>query len=163
MGSAYDGRLPVCGSAQILSTFSHLRLHPHPHPPSTTSATGNRRPPAGVGLGAALAVALPFLFAFTDAPTANFWPVVASWVCVAALLLLAAVRPADHRFWSATLAWGLVLAAVGSAGIGLVQYFAGDVGLSPWIYNSTPGQAIGNVRQRNQQATLMVINTFTLL
>src|SRR3989344_2350920 len=39
---------------------------------------------------ALLAVALPFLFAVTDSPIANFWPLIASWVCGAVLLLLAA-------------------------------------------------------------------------
>jgi len=142
-----------------LSPFIYLR----PYLPSTTAATVLRQPPAFVALVAAVAVALPFLFAFTDAPTANFWPVVASWVCGAVLLLVAALWPAGHRFWSETLACGLVLAAVVSAGIGLVQYFAGDVGLSPWIYGSTPGQAIGNLRQRNQQATLIGLGAWSLL
>ncbi len=134
-----------------------------PYLPSTTADTVLRQPPAFVALVAAVAVALPFLFAFTDAPTANFWPVVASWVCVAALLLVAAFWPAGHRFWVQALARGLVAAAVVSAGVGLVQYFAGDVGISPWIYGSTPGQAIGNLRQRNQQATLMGLGAWALL
>lgn len=134
-----------------------------PYLPSTTADTVFRQPPAFVALVAAVAVALPFLFAFTDAPTANFWPVVASWGCAAALLLVAAFWPAGRRFWVQALVRGLVMAAVVSAGVGLVQYFAGDVGISPWIYGSTPGQAIGNLRQRNQQATLMGLGAWALL
>jgi len=131
--------------------------------PSFVAAAAPRQAPTVVAHGAALAVALPFLFAVTDAPIANFWPVVASWVCVAALLLVAALWPAGRAFWAGALVRGLVLAALVATGIGLVQYFAGDVGLSPWIYGSTPGQAIGNLRQRNQQATLMALGAWALL
>mgnify|MGYP007060062043 FL=1 len=34
-----------------------------------------------------LALALPFLFCFTQAPINNFWPLLASWVCGAVLVL----------------------------------------------------------------------------
>ena len=33
-----------------------------------------------------------------------------------------------------------------AAVIGLVQFFQGDVGWSPWVFASTPGQAPGNLR-----------------
>jgi fatty acid desaturase len=39
---------------------------------------------------AMLAVAVPFLFAVTESPVANFWPMVAAWVGGAALLLVGA-------------------------------------------------------------------------
>ena len=39
-----------------------------------------------------LALALPFLFCFTQAPINNFWPLLASWVCGAVLVLLALAR-----------------------------------------------------------------------
>ena len=39
---------------------------------------------------ALLAVALPFLFAFTEPPVANFWPLVMAWGCGAVLLMVAA-------------------------------------------------------------------------
>ena len=39
-----------------------------------------------------LALALPFLFCFTQTPINNFWPLLASWVCGAVLVLLALAR-----------------------------------------------------------------------
>lgn len=120
-----------------------------------------------------VAVALPFLFAYTDSPISNFWPLVASWVCGAVLLAVGAVsaqRASSGRSpalgaetWGRVLAGGLVLAAVVSSGVGLVQYVAGDVGLGPWIHPSQPGQAVGNLRQRNQQATLLALGAWALL
>ena len=98
-----------------------------------------------------IAVALPFLFSVTDAPTANFWPLLASWLCGGVLLAVAALEGAGAReAWARRLALGLALAAVVGAVIGLAQYVAGDLGLSPWVHASVPGQAVGNLRQRNQ-------------
>lgn len=116
-----------------------------------------------------VAVSLPFVFGYTQPPSLNFWPLVASWACglVMALWFVRCtrsrgqvegrVRVAGH------LAAGLLLAALLGAVIGLTQYFAGDVGLSPWVQASTPGQAIGNLRQRNQQASLLSLGVWALL
>lgn len=119
---------------------------------------------------ALLAVAVPFLFAVTDAPIANFWPLVASWVCGAVLLLLAAgwartgaLQRRGAAAWGWLLAGGLGLAALVASVIGLVQYLAGDVGLGPWIHASVPGQAVGNLRQRNQQGTLLSLGAWAWL
>lgn len=118
-----------------------------------------------------LAVALPFLFSFTDSPTGNFWPMLVSWVCGAGLLLMAALQgarprglePAGRLAWGQLLALGLAVAATAGSFIGLVQYLAGDVGLAPWIHASTIGQAVGNLRQRNQQASLLSLGLWALL
>ncbi|CAN7553348.1 Wzy polymerase domain-containing protein [Acidovorax sp. LjRoot129] len=118
-----------------------------------------------------IAVALPFLFAFTDSPTANFWPMLASWVCGAVLLLVAAVQAAwpgvdgrpGRQEWARRLAWGLALAGVVASVIGLAQYFVGDPGLAPLVPASAPGQAAGSLRQRNQQASLLSLALWALL
>lgn len=119
---------------------------------------------------ALLAVALPFLFAVTGPPVANFWPLLAAWVCGAVLLLVGAgaahargVPARQANWWAGVLAGGLALAAVAGSVIGLIQYVAGDVGLSPWIHASVPGQAVGNLRQRNQQGTLLSLGAWALL
>ncbi|MBN9340925.1 MAG: pilin glycosylation ligase domain-containing protein, partial [Comamonadaceae bacterium] len=122
------------------------------------------QPRAAAAPLAVLALALPFLFAYTRPPSANFWPWLASWACagVLAALLLAGLdwpRRGWARCWSAA----LVLAALVAAGIGLAQYFLGDPGGAPWVQPSTPGQAIGNLRQRNQQATLLSLGLWALL
>lgn len=124
-----------------------------------------------------LALALPFLFCFTQAPINNFWPLLASWSCGAVLVLLALARsggslardleagdaPAPRPLVSSRmLAAGLLVAALLTAVIGLLQYFLGDPGL-PGVQPSTLGQAIGNLRQRNQQATLLSLGVWVLL
>lgn len=114
---------------------------------------------------AALAVALPFVFGFTESPYANFWPLMFSAACawlLAALAWSGAWRVDGPRLARA-LAAGLLLAALGGALIGLVQFFLGDPGWAPWVYASAPGQAVGNLRQRNQQATLMALGVWALL
>lgn len=114
-----------------------------------------------------LAVAIPFLFAFTQSPLTNFWPLVASAMCGWLIVLLSIARvnrPAELReTLGRSLSWGLMLAGAVASVVGLIQFFHGDVGLSPWIYQSTLGQAIGNVRQRNQQATLLLMSALALL
>ncbi|WP_298208563.1 Wzy polymerase domain-containing protein [Acidovorax sp.] len=119
-----------------------------------------------------VALALPFVFGITQAPNANFWPLMASWSCGAVILMLMVWRAGGVRrqvragwrdFMAAQLAAGLVLAAVVGGVIGLAQYFGGDLGWSPWIQSSTPGQAIGNLRQRNQQASLLSLGVWALL
>ena len=114
-----------------------------------------------------LAVAIPFLFAYTQSPLTNFWPLVASALCgwlIVVLSLVRVNRPDELRVeLGRSLGWGLMLAGALASVIGLVQFFKGDVGLSPWIYQSTLGQAIGNVRQRNQQATLLLMSALALL
>ncbi|WP_395452956.1 Wzy polymerase domain-containing protein [Acidovorax delafieldii] len=123
-----------------------------------------------------LALALPFLFCFTQAPINNFWPLLASWGCGAVLVLLALARcgssPGRYQegetgvapalVSSRMLAAGLLVAALISAVIGLLQYFLGDPGL-PGVQPSTLGQAIGSLRQRNQQATLLSLGVWALL
>ncbi|MBT9514938.1 MAG: O-antigen ligase C-terminal domain-containing protein [Acidovorax sp.] len=121
-----------------------------------------------------VALTLPFVFGYTQPPSSNFWPVMASWSCGLVMLLLwwwrsrrarsVGADGADGRVFIGTqLAAGLLLAGLLGSVIGLVQYFAGDVGLSPWVQASTPGQAIGNLRQRNQQASLLSLGVWALL
>lgn len=123
-----------------------------------------------------LAVALPFLFSYSHPPSSNFWPLVAAWACGAVLALVVVCRAwrlrrlpgaalaADGRvFVASQLAVGLLLAALLGGVVGLLQYFLGDPGLAPWVQPSAPGQAIGNLRQRNQQASLMSLGVWALL
>lgn len=132
--------------------------------------------PAATLVLSAGAIALPFLWAYTEAPTANVWPLLFAWSCAAVLLAVqagrAAVvpRPGARPGGAAVgpglavaLAWGLLGAALVSGVIGLVQYFVGDVGLRPWVHPSWPGQAVGNLRQRNQHGSLMTLGVWSLV
>jgi len=123
---------------------------------------------------AVLAIALPFLFAWTQAPLSNFWPLMATAACAWLLAAIAwarcgwpaqgvAAHGAPRDGLARLVAAGLVLAGTAAAVIGLVQFFQGDVGGSPWVFAATPGQAPGNLRQRNQQATLLMMGLWALL
>ena len=52
-------------------------------------------------------------------------------------------------------AWGLFAAGLVSAVLGLLQYYGLAEPLAPWTTSPEPGQAYGNLRQRNQFATLI--------
>ena len=57
----------------------------------------------------------------------------------------------------AALAWGLIAAGLASAVLGLCQYYGGAAALTPWTTAPEVGQAYGNLRQRNQFATLIAM------
>jgi len=69
----------------------------------------------------------------------------------------------NHTEATALISAGLLLAALLASAIGLLQYFDAAAGLGPWVHASRPGQAMGNLRQRNQQATLLSMGVWALL
>lgn len=71
--------------------------------------------------------------------------------CAAVGAGLARSTTAVHR----SLAWGLLGAGLLSAVLGLLQYFQLATPLVPWTTTPELGQAYGNLRQRNQFATLI--------
>jgi len=121
-----------------------------------------------------LAVALPFLFPYTQPPSTNFWPLMAAGLCGWLIAVAWHERSPgaaptgksvwhDHPEMAAWLSAGLLLAALLASAIGLLQYFGAATGLDPWVHTSRPGQAMGNLRQRNQQATLVSMGLWALL
>lgn len=69
----------------------------------------------------------------------------------------------DRTETTYSLSAGLVVASLVASAIGLLQYFDATAGLTPWVHPSQPGQAMGNLRQRNQQATLLSMGVWALL
>lgn len=68
------------------------------------------------------------------------------------------------RWWSASvLAWGWLLAALFSSLIGWCQYFGIEHYFAPWMSAAEGMQAYGNLRQRNQYATLTNIGLAALV
>ncbi|MBJ2155881.1 PglL family O-oligosaccharyltransferase [Variovorax sp. IB41] len=153
-------------------------------------------------------IALPFLFPITAGPSVNIWQQLASWMCVAALLLLTGAKQIEPRpsvlVWlaasaalvavfrsplleptpwlcaaavvfatcmvafvgaglaqqdrarmQAALAHGLIWAGALSAVLGLLQYYDLAGFLHPLTTEPGAGQAFGNLRQRNQFASLI--------
>ncbi len=125
--------------------------------------------PQGLALwtaAAVLAMAAPWLNPFTWGPNPEMVQRLLSVGC-GAVLLVAWVGYGPRvsaRALAHTLAWGWLLAALLSAGAGVLQYFGAE-GLLPysWISASTPGQAYANLRQRNQFASLTSLGLVALL
>ncbi|MGI4777791.1 MAG: Wzy polymerase domain-containing protein [Janthinobacterium lividum] len=59
------------------------------------------------------------------------------------------------RAGRSALAWGLLAAGLASAMLGLLQYYGAAAALAPFTTAPELGQAYGNLRQRNQFATLI--------
>jgi O-antigen polymerase len=110
-----------------------------------------------------LAVALPFLFPGSAPPLPQLWSLLLSWACLTGLAALACYQPVSQVSWARRLAWGLLLAALLSAVIGLLQYFGHGTSLGPWAHAAEAGQAQGNLRQRNQLASLLSLGSWAAL
>jgi O-antigen ligase len=122
--------------------------------------------PAGADLALALALAvvlsLPWLNPFALGPTPNVQPLLISWASAALALGLVAVgRASAAVLWRATV-WAWVVAAVLSAGMGLLQYLDLAADFAPWVNQGGPGTVFANLRQRNQFATLCAIGVAAL-
>ncbi|MFM6991355.1 MAG: Wzy polymerase domain-containing protein [Rhodoferax sp.] len=106
-------------------------------------------------------LAIPWLNPFAPGPS----PVAVSWlvalICSALTVLAATLSPRQNLADQAVKAW-LVAAAISSC-IGLIQYFGLSALLSPLVNRADLGEAYGNLRQRNQFATLTVIGLLGLL
>ncbi len=129
-------------------------------------------PPTVAGLRAKLPLllawlllTLPWLNPFAPGPTPAVMPFLISWGCIAlvTLVLLWAHQRAQQAamLHAVVLAW--VTAACLSALIGLAQYFDATAWAGVWLNHTEPGQAFGNLRQRNQFATLLNIGLAALL
>ncbi|TFZ02125.1 polymerase [Ramlibacter humi] len=106
-----------------------------------------------------LALALPWLWPFAPGPSPNVVPVLAAWCCWSAALVLSSWGGVPAA-WAAPRAW--VAAALASSLIGLLQWF-GAAPHTSWISSADIGQAYGNLRQRNQFATLTAIGLAALV
>jgi len=106
-----------------------------------------------------LCLVLPWLFAYTSAPTLNWWPWFFSAICGVGVAL------AWGRVSAQWLAASWLAAALISCVIALVQYFgvSDHAWLARWISQTPMGEAYGNLRQRNQFASLTSIGLAALL
>ncbi|WHZ10018.1 MAG: O-antigen ligase family protein [Burkholderiaceae bacterium] len=112
-----------------------------------------------------LLIALPWLNPFAPGPSAAAVPLMFSWACAALLLLLCVHLP--RRALTGALvraaAWAWLVAGLISSLIGIAQYLGLGGRLLPWVNQTLLGQAFGNLRQRNQFATLTCIALAALL
>ena len=123
-------------------------------PPAQTQATH-------LAHGALLLVlAAPWLWPVAVGPTPTTLPWLFSMACAAVAWLLLAWFPLS-LVRAGIGAW--ILAAVLSSLIGLLQYAGSSAAWAPLINNTALGEAFGNLRQRNQFATLTNIGLVSVL
>ena len=115
-------------------------------------------------LGVFCLLALPWLNPFTFGPTPAVGPWLFSMACAGAVLGIGAVTGlrSGGQGWARAIVGAWLVAALISAVIGLVQYFGASAALAPWVNGTGLGEAYGNLRQRNQFATLMAIGMAAL-
>ncbi len=103
-------------------------------------------------------LALPWVQPWAPGPQANTLPLLISWGCLALLLLW------GRRISALALAQAWALAALLSSAMGLVQYFGEAGRLGGWVHvPAYLGDAMGNLRQRNQLATLTALGAVSVL
>lgn len=112
---------------------------------------------------ATLLLAVPWVQSFSYGPShvvvqsLIVWSFATLWWTIS----VAAAVPWCLRVQYIALGWAL--AAVSSAGIGLIQYFGAAGSFHSLIASADIGQAYGNLRQRNQLATLLNIGLAALI
>jgi O-antigen ligase len=124
-----------------------------------TATSHLRRPAGGLSSGlVGLLLVLPWVEPWAPNPLSNTLPLLISWGALA--ILLAMARLPTPLELARTWAW----AALISSAIGLIQYFGEAPHLGGWVYPPAQlGNAMGNLRQRNQLATLLSMGAVAVL
>ncbi len=125
----------------------------------------DRRLDSGPAFAAQAALALlmlvPWFWAHTPGPSPNTAPLLVAWTCMAlALLLCGLLRLALPRERTLAAIW--CAAAAGNAVIALLQCFGVLPDLA-WLSPARLGEAYGNLRQRNQFASLTSLGLAALV
>lgn len=108
---------------------------------------------------AVLLVAAPWFWPILVGPLPAMLSDIFAWTCGALLLgLFPWIRGQIDRI----VAWGLVVAAVGSALLALIQYFDYDEFFGLWIASTSPGYVTANIHQTNMLATLLATGLWAL-
>jgi Virulence factor membrane-bound polymerase, C-terminal/O-Antigen ligase/Protein glycosylation ligase len=119
----------------------------------------------GINVIIFITLALPWLNPFASGPSAAIVPLLFSLVCAAMLIAVSSYRSRwllDPNAGSAAI-WALVFAGALSSVMGIMQYFGVGDSLSPWMNHTALGEAFGNLRQRNQFASLTNIALVALI
>ena len=104
----------------------------------------------------------PWINPFAPGPSPAVVPLVVAWFCAATVLVTMFCKM-QVRELMATVSWSWLVAGLFSCAIGLLQYFGAATDFSPWINQTQYGEAVANLRQRNQFATLTNIAMAALL
>jgi O-antigen ligase len=123
-------------------------------------AVSGPRAPHPAHLIVVLLLVLPWLWPFASGPTPSVLPQLVSLACGALFLLVCLAQPGNP---GTLFAKALLVGALVSSMIGLLQYLGASPALVPWINVTGPGYAFGNLRQRNQLGSLLNIGLAVLV
>jgi O-antigen polymerase len=104
-------------------------------------------------------VALPWFWPLIAGPLSAMLPDLAAWTAGA---LLIGFWPWVRNRFDQIVAWGLLAAALGSAFLGLLQYFDLENGLGVLVVLSKPGEVTANIQQTNLLATLLAVGLLSV-
>ena len=108
--------------------------------------------------GVLVLLVLPWVHPYAPGPVSNAMPWLISWAC------LACAAWGWRHVTVHTVFQSWAIAALISSGIGLIQYFGKAEALWPLVHvPEYLGDAVGNLRQRNQLATLLSIGLLAVL
>ena len=105
----------------------------------------------------ALLLIFPWLNPIASGPLPSLYP----WVISSTCALLIAIRHKNLSTRLIALTW--LTAAIASSVVGLLQYFGVAQNFGAWMHTASLGNAFGNLRQRNQFATLTSIGLIALV
>ncbi len=108
---------------------------------------------------AALLVAAPWFWPIMAGPLSEMLPDLFAWTCGALLL---GIFPWIRGHLGRVLSWGVVIAAVGSSWLALIQYFDYEELFGLWVATTPPGYVTANVHQTNMLATLLASGLWAL-
>jgi O-antigen ligase len=111
-------------------------------------------------LGAALVA--PWLWPWAPGPSSQVGPLLAAWACILMAAACWLAWPMDRPQAAKLVARTWLTAALVSAVMGLLQWFGWAADL-PGVQPASVGEAFGNLRQRNQYATLQSIGLLAVL
>ena len=129
--------------------------NPFPLEPRFDPSSGQR----GLLVVAALLVAAPWFWPILAGPLSAMLPDLFAWTCGALLLGL---FPWIRGHLGRVVSWGVVIAAVGSSLLALIQYFDYDELFGLWVATTPPGYVTANVHQTNMLATLLASGLWAL-
>jgi O-antigen ligase len=107
-----------------------------------------------------IAILLPAVGAMRQGFPLDTMALLAALAVIVAMAGIAAPEPDAGFIRAMAAAW--LLAACLNAAFALMQYFGATDALAPWISKAALGEAYGNLRQRNQLASLLAIGLAAL-